>query len=63
MDQLIARLRHSSARLNLPPGEPGRIGALARFLLLWRPGDRSEIFRLGDPRPFLRETADWIRRR
>ena len=63
VDQLIARLRHSSARLNLPPGEPGRIGALARFLLLWRPGDRSEIFRLGDPRPFLRETADWIRRR
>lgn len=61
-DQLLARLRHSRERLNLPPGEPGRLRALARFLLLWRPGDRNEIFRLGDPRPFLRETADWLRR-
>jgi predicted ATP-grasp superfamily ATP-dependent carboligase len=63
VDQLAARLRHSPERLNLPPGEPGRLAALARFLLLWRPGDRNEIFRLDDPRPFLRETADWLRRR
>ena len=63
VDQLLARLRHSAARLNLPPGEPGRLGALARFLLLWRPGDRNEILRLSDPRPFFRETADWFRRR
>jgi len=62
VDQLLARLRHSAARLNLPPGEPGRLGALARFLLLWRPGDRNEILRLDDPRPFLRETAAWFRR-
>jgi predicted ATP-grasp superfamily ATP-dependent carboligase len=62
VDQLLARLRHSAARLNLPPGEPGRLGALARFLLLWRPGDRNEILRLDDPRPFLRETADWFHR-
>ena len=62
VDQLLTRLRHSAPRLNLPPGEPGRLGALARFLLLWRPGDRSEILRLDDPRPFLRETAAWFRR-
>ena len=62
VDQLLARLRHSSARLNLPPGEPGRLGSLARFLLLWRPGDRNEILRLDDPRPFLRESAQWLRR-
>jgi hypothetical protein len=36
---------------------------VARFLLLWRPGDRNEILRLSDPRPFFRETADWFRRR
>lgn len=62
VDQLLTRLRHSAARLNLPPGEPSRLGALARFLLLWRPGDRNEILRLDDPRPFLRETAAWFRR-
>jgi predicted ATP-grasp superfamily ATP-dependent carboligase len=62
VDQLLARLRHSAARLDLAPGEPGRLGALARFLLLWRPGDRNEILRLDDPRPFLRETAAWFRR-
>ena len=63
VDQLLARLRHSAASLNLASGEPGRIGALARFLLLWRPGDRNEILRLSDPRPFFRETADWFRGR
>jgi predicted ATP-grasp superfamily ATP-dependent carboligase len=63
VDQLLARLRNSDAALNLPPGAPGRIGALARFLLLWRPGDRNEILRARDPKPFLRETADWLRGR
>src|SRR4029079_15812587 len=62
VDQLLSGLRHSAAELTLPPGEPGRLGALARFLVLWRPGDRNEVLRLTDPGPFLRETADWFRR-
>ena len=60
VDHLLARLRRSDESLSLPPGEPGRLGALARFLALWRPGDRNEILRLSDPRPFWRETVEWL---
>jgi predicted ATP-grasp superfamily ATP-dependent carboligase len=62
VDQLLTRLRHSAAHLNLPPGTPGRLGALAQFFMLWRPGDHNEVLKLDDPAPFFRETADWFRR-
>ncbi|HSE26582.1 MAG TPA: ATP-grasp domain-containing protein, partial [Gemmatimonadales bacterium] len=62
-DHLLARLRRSDAANALPPGAPSRLRALAGVLLPWRPGDRLEVFRLGDPRPFLRETARWMRGR
>jgi biotin carboxylase len=61
VDHLIARLRRSAAALALPPGAPSRWRALRDFLVLWRPGDRSEILRLTDPWPFVRETLDWVR--
>ena len=61
LDHLLARLRHSPDALALPPGSPGRGRALLDFLTLWRPGDRSEILRWDDPRPFLRETRLWLR--
>ncbi|MCH7565458.1 MAG: ATP-grasp domain-containing protein, partial [Gemmatimonadetes bacterium] len=40
---------------------PSRLGALARFLVPWRPGDRLEVLRFSDPKPFLRESAAWFR--
>lgn len=63
VDHLLARLRRSPDELSLPPGAPGRLGAVADFIKLWRPGDRNEIFRLTDPLPLLRETTDWFQRR
>ncbi len=63
VDQLLARLRRSDADLALPPDAPSRLGAVLDFLRLWRPGDRNEILRLGDPEPFLRESLLWLRGR
>jgi hypothetical protein len=63
VDHALARLRRRDAENALPPGEPSRLGALGAVLLPWRPGDRLEVFRLGDPRPFLRESARWFRGR
>ncbi|MGE0352564.1 MAG: ATP-grasp domain-containing protein [Gemmatimonadales bacterium] len=61
VDQLLARLFRSRRTLALPPGAPGRLRSLLDFLVVWRPGDRSEVFRWSDPGPFLRETAAWFR--
>jgi predicted ATP-grasp superfamily ATP-dependent carboligase len=62
VDYLVARLRRSDAELSLPAGGPGRIRSVLSALLPWLPGDRLEVLRLGDPRPFLRETAQYFRR-
>jgi predicted ATP-grasp superfamily ATP-dependent carboligase len=59
VDHLLARLRRSPEALALPPGSPGRWRALADFLTLHRT-DRNEILRSDDPRPFLRETGQWV---
>lgn len=63
VDHLMARLLHSAEFLALPPGSPGRLHTIATFLTLWRPGDRYEVLRLSDLRPFLRESIDWFRQR
>lgn len=41
----------------------GRIASLLRFVGSWRPGERWETLRLTDPRPFFRESAEWMRKR
>lgn len=60
IDHILARLRYSSEDLALPPGAPARSMALLQFLIPWRPGDRSEVFRVDDPKPFIRETMNWF---
>jgi predicted ATP-grasp superfamily ATP-dependent carboligase len=62
VDALLLRLRHNRERLELPPDAPGRLAVLADFLH-WRPGERCEVLRLDDPRPFLASTRDWLLRR
>ena len=63
VDHLIARLRHSTTRLALAPGAPGRWRVLTDFFKSFGPGNREEILQPHDPAPFLRETWDWIRGR
>jgi predicted ATP-grasp superfamily ATP-dependent carboligase len=60
VDHVVARLRHSASDLGLPEDAPSRWKVVCDFLHLWRPGDRNEVLRLDDPRPFLRETIDWL---
>lgn len=59
-DHLLWILRAPSRYRTLHPRLPSRLGAVGRFLLPWRPGNRWEVFRLTDPRPFLRESTTWF---
>lgn len=59
VDHILARLR--GAR-NLPPDAPSLARALLDFAVFWRPGDRLEVCRASDLRPFLRESRLWWRR-
>jgi predicted ATP-grasp superfamily ATP-dependent carboligase len=63
IDHLILRLRRPAEDLHLPPGAASRAAVVREFLRLWRPGDRSEVLRLGDPWPFMRESWQWLLRR
>ncbi|HKT07203.1 MAG TPA: ATP-grasp domain-containing protein [Gemmatimonadaceae bacterium] len=60
VDHLLARLRRSRVALSLPPGTPGRWAAIRDFFTVDRRADREEILRRDDPRPFFRETAQWL---
>jgi predicted ATP-grasp superfamily ATP-dependent carboligase len=61
IDHLIARLRHSGAKLDLPAHAPGVLRTAANVLMPWRPGQRGEVFRFSDPVPACREAISWIR--
>lgn len=63
VDQLLTRLRRSAHDLALPPDAPSRMQSILNFLMLWRPGDRNEVFRWYDPVPLFRESWDWLFRR
>ncbi|HEX6750634.1 MAG TPA: ATP-grasp domain-containing protein [Longimicrobium sp.] len=64
VDHLLLRLRRSPSELALPGGAPGRMRAVLDFFrAAAAPGSRAEVFRWSDPLPFLRESADWLRRR
>ena len=60
LDHLLARLRKSDEALHLPPGSPSRLATIRQVLWPWRPGERWEVLRPGDPAPFFRETALWF---
>jgi predicted ATP-grasp superfamily ATP-dependent carboligase len=61
VDHLIARLRHSRADLDLPGDAPGLFRTALSVLNPWRPGQHSDVFRISDPLPALRETIAWVR--
>lgn len=54
IDHLVAR-RHPSAHEGTSV-----LRVLRDLLAFWKPNDREEIFCLDDPRPFLRETLQWL---
>jgi predicted ATP-grasp superfamily ATP-dependent carboligase len=62
VDHLLWMLVSSGAMRAANPELPGRLGALARFLIPWRRGDRFEVLRAGDPGPFVRESIEWFAR-
>jgi predicted ATP-grasp superfamily ATP-dependent carboligase len=63
VDYLLARLRRSDEELHLPPNEPSRTRAFLSIIRPWIPGERWEVLRPSDPKPFLRELALWVRGR
>jgi predicted ATP-grasp superfamily ATP-dependent carboligase len=58
VDNLLIRLRR---RGDAQEQTAGRMHAIADFLKAFGPGNRSEVFRLTDPVPAMRETLDWFR--
>ena len=63
VDHLIARLRYSRERLHLTSDAPS-VFATARAVLRFPKGnDRLEVWDRDDPRPFWRETVNWVRGR
>ena len=61
VDHLLWILRAPHGYRRRTPSLPSRLGALGSFLLPWTPGQRLEVLRISDPRPFLRESLEWFR--
>jgi predicted ATP-grasp superfamily ATP-dependent carboligase len=59
VDATLIRLFGKERRLEREA--PSRLRALAQFLTFWQPGLHYENPRLSDLRPFLYETADWLK--
>lgn len=65
MDHLLATMLHPLPTIPTPAGIPipQRFAAIAEFVRGFSRENRAEVFRRDDPRPFFRETVDWLRRR
>jgi predicted ATP-grasp superfamily ATP-dependent carboligase len=65
LDHLLAVILHSSTSFapSRLAGRGRRLAAIREFLRDLGGRQRGEILRSDDPRPFLRETLDWFRRR
>jgi len=59
VDHLLTRMRRSDEQLSMPPGSPSRKSAFRDFFR-HDPRDRSEVFRMHDMKPFLRESIQWF---
>lgn len=60
VDHLLWILRAPAGYRAIHPHLPSRIGAIARFMVPWRPGLRYEVLRPSDPFPFVRESRQWF---
>ncbi len=60
VEHLLTRVRHSPARLDLPPDAPSRADAIREFLAAGLPHRDSDVLRFGDPMPFVTETFGLI---
>lgn len=59
IDHMLQRIKGGMWKGETPPVAEGG-SAPSTFFIPWRPGDRYEVFRLTDPRPFARETRQWL---
>lgn len=60
-DALLLRMIKSEKALQLPPDSPGKLRYFFDFIKLWQTGQRYEVLRLTDIRPWLYETYQWIK--
>jgi predicted ATP-grasp superfamily ATP-dependent carboligase len=60
LDALLMRLLKNEAELHLPPGYPGKIESIFRFVGSWGQNVCSEVFRLSDVKPGLHEIKRWF---
>jgi len=63
VDHLIARVRHSREQLHLTGDAPSVVATARDVLRLPKAGERLDVWDRDDPRPFWRETIDWVRGR
>ncbi len=61
VDHLLTRLRRSDEQLLVQDDVPSRWRSVLSSLVPWRPGDRTEVLKLDDPKPFVRASAQWLR--
>ncbi|MCP9442476.1 MAG: ATP-grasp domain-containing protein [Nitrospira sp.] len=60
LDSLLMRLLKSETELHLPPGYPGKIDSILRFLSSWGQDIQNEVFRISDLKPGLHEIKRWL---
>jgi predicted ATP-grasp superfamily ATP-dependent carboligase len=60
VDNLLAVLFQSSNKLALASRRPARLAAIGEFIQALGTGTKSEVLRLSDPLPFIRESVNWF---
>jgi predicted ATP-grasp superfamily ATP-dependent carboligase len=61
MDLLLIYLLKNRDVLKLPEGHPGRLRTILSILLPWTKGQRFEILRVSDIKPWFYETRLWLK--